>query len=423
MPSALCLFGEIVVKIGLLSYRGNPYCGGQGIYLTYLANELVKLGHEVHVIVGPPFPLFLNGSFVHPIENFNFFGKKTDFLPSGNPFKIFSPLNFYEFASSRFGVFPEIKAFSFRAYFKLRELVRHHRFHILHDNQCLGYGQVLWKTLGVPVVATIHHPLSIDRATWFENPSTLKQKVKRVLYYPLLMQGWVSRRMDRIITVSHDSAREITDAFGVPPEKIRVVYNGLDSEEFAPLPGWTKKTGNLIFVGNSEDRKKGLLYLLQSLVYLPEEVTLTVVDGGAPQRAFGPLLTEKYRIAHRVHFTGKIGPGDLVRHYNNAEVAVVPSLYEGFGFPAAEAMACELPVVASSAGALPEVVGNDGAGVLVPPRDAKALAEAILRFLRDPDLRRKTGKAARKRVLKLFTWKNAARQMVEVYQEAIDAHG
>jgi glycosyltransferase involved in cell wall biosynthesis len=102
------------------------------------------------------------------------------------------------------------------------------------------------------------------------------------------MQKIVSTRMDRIITVSRDSAKAITKAFGVPPEKIRVVYNGLDSQEFIPLPGLPKKPKSLIFVGNSEDRKKGLLYLLQSLVYLPEEVTLTVVDGGAPLRAFGP---------------------------------------------------------------------------------------------------------------------------------------
>jgi len=411
------------LKIGLLSYRGNPYCGGQGIYLTYLANELVKLGHEVHVIVGPPWPLFLEGAAVHRVENFNFFGKKKDFLPPENPFKIFSPLHFYEFSASRFGVFPEIKAFSFRAFFKLLELAKTHPFDILHDNQCLGYGMLLWKLLGVPVVSTLHHPLSIDRATWFEQPSTLKQKVKRVLYYPLFMQMIVSNRLDRIITVSHDSAREITQAFGIPPEKIRVVYNGLDSQEFAPLPGLAKKPNSLIFVGNSEDRKKGLLYLLRALTYLPENVSLTVVDGGAPQRSFAPMLIEKYRIGHRVHFTGKIAPGDLVRLYCGAEIAVVPSLYEGFGFPAAEAMACELPVVSSTAGALPEVVGKDGAGILVPPRNAPALAQAIRRLLEDPGLRRQMGQAGRRRVMDRFTWESAARQMVEVYRETIDAHG
>ncbi len=410
------------MKICLLSYRGNPYCGGQGIYLTYLANELVRLGHEVHVIVGPPWPLFLHGSTVHPIENYNFFGKKRDFLPPGNPFKIFSPLHFYEFAASRFGVFPEIKAFSIRAFFKLKEILQTHRFDILHDNQCLGYGMLLWKTLGIPVVSTLHHPLSIDRTTWFEQPSDLKQKIRRVLYYPLFMQKIVSNRLDRIITVSYDSAREIVRAFGVPPGKIRVVYNGLDAREFAPRPDTSKKPNSLIFVGNSEDRKKGLLYLLQALTHLPPEVTLTVVDGGAPQRSFAPMLAEKYGIDRRVRFTGKIGPRDLVRLYCRAEIAVVPSLYEGFGFPAAEAMACELPVVATRAGALPEVVGSDGAGFLVPPRNARSLAEAIRTLLANPSLRREMGRTARRRIIELFTWENAARQMVEVYREAIDAH-
>jgi glycosyltransferase involved in cell wall biosynthesis len=285
---------------------------------------LTKLGHEVHVIVGPPWPLSIKGAFVHQVDNFNFFGKKKDFLPPGNPFKIFSPLHFYEFSASRFGVFPEIKAFSFRAFFKLLELSRMHPFDIFHDNQCLGYGMLLWKLLGRPVVSTLHHPLSIDRAAWFEQPSHLRQKIKRVLYYPLLMQRIVSNRMDRIITVSQDSAREIRRAFGVAPEKIRVVYNGLDAREFAPIPDLVKKPKSLIFVGNSEDRKKGLLYLLQALTYLPEDVTLTVVDGGAPQRSFAPFLTGQYKIGHRVQFTGKIGSRELVRLYGRAEIAVLP---------------------------------------------------------------------------------------------------
>ncbi len=414
--------GEWALKIGLLSYRGNPYCGGQGIYLTYLANELVGLGHEVHVIVGPPWPRFLNGAMVHAVENYNFFGKKKNFLPPGNPFRIFSPLHFYEFASSRFGVFPEIKAFSLRAFLKLKELVRVHRFDILHDNQCLGYGMLLWKTLGIPVVSTLHHPLSIDRATWFEQPSDLKQKIRRVLYYPLLMQKIVSNRLDRIITVSYDSAREITRAFGIPPSKIRVVYNGLDSRQFAPLPGINKKPGSIIFVGNSEDRKKGLIYLLQALSTLPPEITLTVVDGGAPQRSFAPMIVKTCGLEGRVDFTGKISPEDLVRLYCSSEIAAVPSLYEGFGFPAAEAMACELPVVATTAGALPEVVGWDGAGLLVPPRNASALAGALRSLLANPSRRVAMGQAARRRILECFTWEKAARQMVEIYREVIDDH-
>jgi len=302
------------------------------------------------------------------------------------------------------------------------ELSRQNKFDILHDNQCLGYGMLLWKSLGVPVVSTLHHPLSIDRATWFEQPSNLKQKVYRVLYYPLIMQRIVSNRLDRIITVSHDSAREITKAFGVPPEKIRVVYNGLDSQEFTPIPGIPKKPKSLIFVGNSEDRKKRASLSSRSPHPPSDDITLTVVDGGAPRRSYASMLTENFRIGHRVHFTGKINPKDLLRYYCGAEIAVIPSLYEGFGFPAAEAMACELPVVSSTAGALPEVVGHDGAALLVPPRDARAIAAAIRKLIENPELRHNMGKAARERVLNLFTWENAARQMVEVYREAIYAH-
>jgi len=222
--------------------------------------------------------------------------------------------------------------------------------------------------------------------------------------------------MDRIVTVSHDSAREITTAFGVPPEKIRVVYNGLDSEEFAPIPGWSKKPNNLIFVGNSEDRKKGLLYLLQSLVYLPEEVTLTVVDGGAPQRSFGPLLTEKYRIAHRVHFTGKIGPGDLVRHYNSAEVAVVPSLYEGFGFPVLEAMACGVPVLCSNTSSLPEVAGD--AAVLVNPLEVDDIARGLREITANEELRRKLIERGYAQAQQ-FTWQACADVASNVFDSTL----
>ncbi len=415
--------GDLKLKIALLSYRGNPYCGGQGIYLTYLANELVKLGHEVHVLVGPPWPLSVQGAVVHKIENFNFFGKKKNFLPPANPWRIFAPLHFYEFAASRLGIFPEIKAFSLRAFEKLKELAPQYKFDVIHDNQCLGYGMLLWKKLGIPVVATIHHPLSIDRATWFEQPSNMHQKIRRVLYYPLTMQRIVSKQLDCIITVSQNSAKEIVKAFGVDPQKIKVVYNGLDTEVFTPLPEITKIPNSLIFVGNSEDRKKGLLYLLQALRHLPEEVTLTVVDGGAPHRSFAPSLAEKFKISHRVYFAAKIEPQELVKFYCQAEIAVVPSLYEGFGFPAAEAMACALPVVACQAGALPEVVGNDAkCGLLVPPRDAQALAQAISYLLKNEALRQQMGQAARQRILTLFSWERAARQMVDIYREVINAY-
>ncbi len=411
------------MKICLLTYRGNPYCGGQGIYTMYIARELVKLGHEVHVIQGPPYFPPMDGVHIHYIGNHNYFNNKTDYIKPHKPFATLRPLNFYEFVASKFGIFPEIETFSFRAYFKLKELLKTHKFDVIHDNQSLGYGFLLIKNFGVPFISTIHHPLSIDRTTWFEYPSDFLLKIKRVLYYPLIMQGFVARRMDHILTVSHDAAMEIAKAFGVKREKMSVVYNGLDTTIFRPLPGVKKKENSIIFVGNVEDRKKGVVYLLKALTLTKNKVHLTVVDGGAPNRRYVTKWIDNFGINDRVHFTGKI-PGDkLIELYSQHMIAVSPSIYEGFGFPAAEAMACELPLISSDGGALPEVVGKHmETGYVVKSRDPYALAEAIDFFIDNPEIREKMGKAARKRIKEVFTWENAAKEMVEMYKGVIDAH-
>ena len=411
------------MRICLLTYRGNPFCGGQGIYTMYIARELVKLGHEVHVIQGPPYFPEMEGVHMHYVSNHNFFNIKQNYIKPHKPFAALEPLNLYEFTASKFGIFPEIETFSFRAFLKLKELLKTHKFDIIHDNQNLGYGFLLIKNFGIPFISTIHHPLSIDRATWFEYPSDFLLKVKRVLYYPLIMQGFVSRRMDHIITVSHDSAKEITKAFNVPPEKMSVVYNGLDTEIFRPIKGIKKKENSLIFVGNVEDRKKGVVYLLKALTLTKHKVHLTVVDGGAPNREHVTKWIENFGLKDRIHFTGKV-PGDkLIELYSSHQIAVTPSLYEGFGFPAAEAMACELPLISSKGGALPEVVGEHmKTAYVVEQRDPYALAEAIDYLMDNPEEREKMGKAARKRILEVFTWENAAKEMVEVYEGVINAH-
>ena len=411
------------MKICLLSYRGNPYCGGQGIYLMYLAEELTKQGHEVHVIVGPPYPREVEGVTIHRLSNHNYFNNRNNFIKPHKPFATYQPLNFYEFLSSKMGIFPEIETFSFRVFMKLKELMKTHRFDIIHDNQCLGYGFLLIKLLGVPFVSTIHHPLSIDRSTWFEYPSDFGIKMKRVLYYPLLMQKFVSNRMDRIITVSYDSAKEITNAFGVPDKKISVVYNGMDPTIFYPIKGVKKKKNSLIFVGNVEDRKKGISYMLKALTMTRNKVHLTIVDGGAPNRKYVPSWISRFGLNSMITFTGKIPLAELIRLYSETEIALSPSIYEGFGFPAAEAMACELPVITSTGGALPEVVGEHmKTGYFVPTRDARAIAEGIDFLIDNPDVRRRIGKAARERVLNVFTWQNAAHELVKIYEEAINAH-
>lgn len=406
-----------------MSYRGNPYCGGQGVYLMYIAKELIKLGHEVHAIVGPPYPFDMPGVTIHKIDNHNYFNVKKDFIKPDNPFATLLPLNMYEFIASKFGIFPEIETFSIAAFRKLKEILKTHNFDIIHDNQCLGYGFLLIKKFGIPFISTIHHPLSIDRTTWFEYPSDFSLKMKRVLYYPLIMQKFVSRRMDGIITVSHDSAVEISKAFDVDQKKISVVYNGLDTRIFTAIKGIKKRKNSLIFVGNVEDRKKGVIYILKALTLTKNRVHLTIVDGGAPNRNFVPKWIDKFGLNSRVTLTGKISNERLIELYSENEIALSPSIYEGFGFPAAEAMSCGLPVISSTGGALPEVVGEHmKTAYVIEPRDPVALAKGIDFLIENPRVREQMGMAARERVKKIFTWENAARRMVEVYEETINAH-
>jgi len=316
------------------------------------------------------------------------------------------------------GMFPEMLAFSLRAYQKVVELLPQRRYDIIHDNQTLAYGTLLLKALGLPVVATVHHPLPIDRQADLAQLGSLGERLRRIMFYPFLMQHLVTKRLDRVITVSHSSAQETQRAFKVPQDKLRVVYNGIDTEVFRP--GGPREPGRLIVCANTRDRKKGILYLLQALRLLKgEAVKLTIVDKGLPDNEFTLGLVKSYGLESVVTFTGHISPPELARHYASAQVSVTASLYEGFGFPAAEAMACGLPVVATTAGALPEVVAHGETGILVPPKDPPALAQAIRRLLFDDELRRRMGEAGRRRVEALFTWPQAARRTVEVYQEVL----
>jgi glycosyltransferase involved in cell wall biosynthesis len=416
------------VRIALLTYRGNMYCGGQGIYAAYLAREWKKAGHDVHVIAGPPLPALAPDIPLHVVPNENVFGLPlADWARAGgDPRRLVrSPVNLWELGVSRFGVFPEMQTFGLRLLLRWRRLLARHRFDVVFDNQCLSWGLLGIRATGVPVVSVIHHPLHIDREADFAIDPRLVKKIKRTLYFPLLMQGLVAPRLDRIVTVSEASRREIERHFGIPEKDVAVVHNGTDTELFRPHPDVAKEA-DLVFVGRTEDRKKGIGTLLEALSLLPAHVTLKIVDGRIPPEGLVPRLIRRFGLEGRVIFQDRfLEIEELVREYSTGRVAVVPSFFEGFGFPASEAMACGLPVVANAAGALPEVVGTDGeAGRLVPPRDARALADAIADVLATPEKAARMGRAARARVERTFRWEDAAAGLVSVFEETIRAaHG
>jgi len=398
------------------------FCGGQGVYLYYLSRELLRLGHEVHVFVGPPYAETVPGVVVHHIDSLNLYDRKDGFLPADAPLRILEPLNLYEFAATRIGMFPEMLTFSLRAFAAIRRLSMQRRFDIIHDNQCLGYGLLLMKTLGIPVIATIHHPLGIDRRADLLQARSIRERMERIIHYPIIMQQIVTRYLDRVITVSQSAAEQIRGHFPIPDGKMEIVYNGVDTEMFRPREGIAKEPNSLIVVGNTEDRKKGILYLLRAMRLLRDEmdVRLTIVDAGLPKSKFAARLIHEYGLQDRVRFTGRISTEDLALRYAASEVAVTPSLYEGFGFPAVEAMACGVPVITTSGGALPEVVDDGKTGLMVPPGNPEELARAIKVLLDDAGLRRRLGANGRDTVQRRFTWIEATKQIVEIYEEVID---
>ena len=411
------------MRIALLSYRGNMYCGGQGIYAAYLAREWQRAGHDVHVIAGPPLPELAAGIPLHEIPNLNVFGVKwPEWANRARPFELLEPLNLWELGVSRFGVFPEMQTFALRLLLRWRALQARHRFDIVFDNQCLAWGLLGIRAAGTPVVSVIHHPLHIDREADFAVDPTFLKKLKRTLYFPLLMQQIVAQRLDKIVTVSEASRREIERYFGIPEKAVSVVYNGTDTELFRPVPG-TPKEADLLFVGRTEDRKKGIGTLLEALAKLPREITLKIVDGRIPDDGLVMRLIRRHRLEGRVLLHRRmLELPELVVQYSTARAAVVPSFFEGFGFPASEAMACGLPVIANAAGALPEVIGTDGkAGRLVPARDPDALAAAIRDVLADPARAAAMGRAARARVERVFQWRDAAARLIEVFEETLRA--
>ncbi len=410
------------MRIALFTYRGNMFCGGQGIYAAYLAKEWKKAGHDVHVFAGPPYPELEPGIPLHKIHNDNVFGlEHPDYFDPERPFSLLRPLSLWELGVSKMGVFPEMQTFGFRMMMRWKQFQEKYKFDVVFDNQTLSWGLLAIQAMGVPVISVIHHPLHIDREADYTIDPRLIKKIRRTLYFPLFMQERVAPRLSTIVTVSEASRTEIERYFGIPEKNIPVVYNGTDTDIFHPCE--VQKDADLLFVGRTEDRKKGIGTMIEALSMLPEHITLKIVDGRIPEDGLVPRLIRKYDLHDRVKIVDRmLTREELVREYSTGRAAIVPSFFEGFGFPASEAMACGLPVIANAAGALPEVVGADGrTGRLVPARDAAAMAQAAREILLEPGKAEEMGRAARRRVENVFRWDDAAASLAEVFEDTLRA--
>jgi len=408
------------LRIAYLAYRGNPHSGGQGVYTRYLTKELVALGHTVEVFGGQPYPVLEDGVGFTAVPSLDLYRQPDPFrVPHPREFK--TRVDALEFALMCTAGFPEPLTYSLR----LRRVLGPRRadFDVIHDNQCFGRGLLDLIADGWPLVATLHHPITVDRDLELAAaPHVFRRLTLRRWYGFLRMQVKVARQVPRIVTVSESSKRDVIDQMGVRAEQLHVVPIGVDHERFRRLPGVERVPGRLMTTASADVPLKGLVPLLEAVAKVRTERHVELVIVGKPRRQTRVMATiERLGLGSSVRFVSGVSDDDIVRLYNEAEVAVVPSLYEGFSLPAIEALACGTPLVATTGGALPEVLGEDGhAALLAPPGDPDALAAALGRALDDPALRARLGAAGRARVLERFTWRKCAEGCVDNYRALLD---
>jgi glycosyltransferase involved in cell wall biosynthesis len=406
------------LRVALLSYRSKPHSGGQGVYVRNLSRALVELGHRVEVFSGPPYPELDDGVGLTRVESLDLYREPDPFrVPSWRELR--GGVDLLELGTMWTGGFPEPLTFSLRA---ARLLARErHRFDVVHDNQSLGYGLLALARRGLPLVATIHHPITVDLRLELEAaPSRLRRLALRRWYGFHRMQARVARRIAPLLTVSSASAGDIVRDFRVHPSALRIVPAGVDTTLFRPRAE-PRTPGRIVTVSSSHSPLKGLQVLVDAVARLGTVPGLELVVAGRPAPN-GPVAraVADLGLAGTVRFVDGLSDEALAQLLASAEVAAVPSLYEGFSLPAIEAMACGTPLVATRAGALPEVVGDDGScALLVAPGDGRELASAIASLLRDPLHRARLGEAGRARVRERYAWEAVARATVACYEEAI----
>lgn len=405
------------MRIALLSYRSKPHCGGQGVYVRHLSRELTALGHDVEVFSGQPYPELDAGVTLTKLPSLDLYREPDPFrIPW--PWEIRDRIDIEEVLTMWSAGFPEPKTFSTRAARALR--ARLGEFDIVHDNQVLGYGMLEVERMGFPLITTIHHPITFDRRIDLAAAPTRRKRWALSRWYGFLeMQGRVARQLDRILTVSESSARDIAADFGVERERLEVIPLGVD-DVFEP-PEQARVPGRILAMASADAPMKGIATLLEAFAKLRTErdVELLLITKPVPGGRTEKLI-DKLSIRDSVRFVHGVSDADLVRIMGSAEVACVPSLYEGFSLPTAELMACETPLVVSRAGAIPEVVGPDGeCAIQVTPGDVGELEHAIVELLDDEPRRTAMGIRGRERVLQKFSWRAVAKATAEAYAEVI----
>jgi len=406
------------LKIGILSYRSHPYSGGQGIYIKHLSKALSDRGHQVSVLSGPPYPELDESVELIKIPSLGLFETHNRMSLFGLNL-LFRPLDLYEWLTVMTGGFPEPYTFGKR----VLKYIKHNKsdFEIILDNQSLS-GSLLRIQEILPLVVTIHHPITKDHKLEMQNATNWKEKLSSKRWHNFLpMQKRVAPKLKKIICVSKPSKKDVVEEFHVDPNRIEVILNGIDINTFSPSSFDKREENKIITTASADIPLKGLKYLIKALpkiLHSFPKTTLTVI-GKSPNNSEVSKLIEELNLSNVITFRSGISEKEIVDLYHSSELAVIPSLYEGFGFGAGEAMACGVPLVSTHSGGLEEVVGD--AALEIMPSSAEEIEKAVIKLFNNPEDMRKLSIKGRQRMEEIFDWKIAASSYESSFKAVIES--
>ena len=407
------------MKIGILSYRSHPYSGGQGIYVRHLSKALQRLGHEVTVLSGPPYPQLDAEIELEKIPSLDLFGVE-DRIKEFKFSLLFSPLDLYEWISVMTGGFPEPYTFGRRV---LRHLKASEReFEVILDNQSLCYSLLDIQKL-YPLAVTIHHPITKDHRLEIENASNWKERLSSRRWHNFLpMQKKVSPKLNKIICVSGPSKQDVVEEFLVNPENVEVILNGIDIDTFKPGSDSKVVENRIVTTASADIPLKGLRFLINALPRVLKDFPEThlMVIGKSPNESKIRKLIDDLHLNEKISFKSNLSEEEIVDIYHTSQIAVIPSLYEGFGFGAGEAMACGTPLISTDSGGLKDVIGDSA--IKIASGSIEEIENKIISLFQDPEKREQLSLKGRNRMEELFDWKIAALNYVKVFEETINKH-
>ena len=401
-----------------MSYRSAPFGGGQGIYVYELSKALNSIGHNVDVISGPPYPELIADIELVKLPGLNLFStfKFRERLKIFFHTKNKSLDDWYEFSSTLMGGFPELQTFGNRAKIFLSDK----NYDAVIDNQSISFGMIdIQKSK--PLIEIMHHPISKDYFYDLKFARGLVQRLSKMRWFSFLkMQKKVAKQIKVVVTPSLNSKQDIHHDFKVPMQNIQVIPNGIDFNTFCALPNIVPRVNGVITTASADVPLKGLDFSLHAIARLKSEypdIKLTVI--GSP-RAEGHTerLIKRLKLEEQVSFKTNLTKEEITHEYAKSSVAVVSSLYEGFGFPVGEAMACATPLVATNVASIPEITGSFAQ--LIPAEDAEAIYQGIKNIFQNPQKYKIQAELGRQHIIENFNWTKIGHAYEELLYKTIN---